>query len=201
VKVLLATANRGKLGELRELFRATGVELLLPADAGIELPRTEETGDTYEVNARLKAAALAAAAGMPALADDSGLEVDALGGAPGIRSARFAGEGATDDENNRKLLSLLRDADVRTARFRCVLVLADPSGGTISAEGVLEGEIAREPRGMGGFGYDPVFFLPERGMHLAELSPAEKHLISHRGRAARSLADRLSRENSGRSGT
>ena len=190
MKVLLASGNRGKLAELRELFQGTGIELLLPADAGIAVPQAEENGASYAENALIKATSLIKASGMPALADDSGLEVDSLDGAPGIHSARFSGPNAADGDNNRKLLSELGGNPVRSARFRCVLVLANPDGSSFSAEGLLEGEIGKEPRGTNGFGYDPVFRLPD-GRHVAELHPREKASISHRARAAKTLAEIL----------
>jgi len=193
VKVLLATANRGKLTELRELLKETGLEFALPTEAGFTLPRVEETGTTYEANALLKARALASLTGLPALADDSGLEVDALGGAPGVRSARFAGEGTTDEANNRKLLASMAGRTDRKARFRCVLVLAWPAGETLSAEGSWEGEIGTESRGSHGFGYDPVFVLPD-SRHAAELNQEEKRRLSHRAKAARRLADLLKKK-------
>jgi XTP/dITP diphosphohydrolase len=177
LKALFATTNRGKLAELR-------------AESGVTLPHVEETGATYLDNALLKARALAAASGLPALADDSGLEVDALGGAPGVRSARYAGEEATDEANNRKLLDALAGAGQRTARFRCVLVLVIPSGETLTADGVLEGTIGTGPKGKNGFGYDPLFVLPD-GRHVAELAPEEKMRISHRAMAAGKLANLL----------
>lgn len=182
--VLLATGNRGKLQELTHIFAGSPVDLRLPQDAGVRRPDVDESGDTYLENALRKAAALAAVSGQPALADDSGLEVDALGGAPGIRSARFAGG---DVENVRRLLAELKDARNRRARFRCVLALVKPAGARYLAEGCLEGEIAPEPRGTAGFGYDPVFLLPPLGKTLAELSFAEKQTMSHRARAAERL--------------
>jgi XTP/dITP diphosphohydrolase len=188
LKALVATANRGKLAELRTLFSGTGLELALPAESGVPLPRVEETGTTYSENALLKARALADASGLPALADDSGLEVDALGGAPGVRSARYSGPGGTDADNNRKLLGVMAGRTDRAARFRCVLALVLPSGETLAAEGVLEGSIGTGPRGSNGFGYDPVFVLPD-GRHVAELPPEEKQRISHRARAAHRLAE------------
>jgi len=188
--VLLATANRGKLAELRELFRGTGLDLRLPADAGVALPAVEESGSSYRENALLKARALAAASGLPALADDSGLEVAALGGAPGIRSARYSGPGGTDSENNGKLLQEMGGRKDREARFVCMLVLAWPSGKTLAAEGILEGKIGEVARGANGFGYDPLFVLPD-GRHLAELMPEEKGRISHRARAAMRMKELL----------
>jgi len=190
LKVLLASGNRGKLQELRDIFRNTPIELFSCAESGIPLPHVEETGATYLENARLKAGALADISGLPALADDSGLEVDTLGGAPGIRSARFAGAGATDAKNTAKLLAEMADSPDRSARFRCVLVVAWPGGESCSSEGILPGRIAATARGTNGFGYDPVFVLPD-GRHLAELAPGEKNAISHRSVAARNMVEVL----------
>lgn len=187
MKALLASGNRGKLRELQNIFGKTGLELVSCAEAGIELPNTPETGSTYLENARLKASALAEASRMPALADDSGLEVDALGGAPGIRSARYAGNRATDADNIARLLAEMGDKAERGARYRCVLVLAWPNGETFTSEGVLDGTIAHTARGKNGFGYDPVFILPD-GRHAAELSAMEKDSVSHRAQAAMNLA-------------
>jgi len=190
LKVLLASGNRGKLLELQNIFLDTPIELVSCADAGVSLPNTEETGDTYLANARLKAEALAKSSGFPALADDSGLEVDALNGAPGIHSARYAGTTASDADNITKLLAQMSEVTRRTARFRCVLVLAWPDGRLVSAEGALGGTIGPGPRGNNGFGYDPVFVLAD-GRHAAELSPGEKDSISHRAVAAQNLKTSL----------
>src|SRR5205085_2026045 len=159
------------------------------------VPDVEETGATLEDNARLKAAALVAAIGLPAVADDTGLEVDALGGAPGVRSARFAGERATYADNVRALLDALAGVagEGRRARFRTVALARFPGGDEVAAVGSCEGTIAVAPRGDGGFGYDPVFIPAEGGdgRTFAEMSPAEKHELSHRGRAFRALAEAL----------
>jgi XTP/dITP diphosphohydrolase len=188
---LLATANRGKLEELKSLFAGTALELAMPADAGIVLPPVEETGATFRENALLKARSLAAASRGWALADDSGLEVDALGGEPGVHSARYAGPEATDAGNVAKLLAALRGVTDRRARFRCVLALAGPDGRTLVAEGVFEGSIATEPAGSGGFGYDPVFVVPGLGKTVAQLPFGGKQRISHRARAAAALRELL----------
>lgn len=194
MKLVLATANPGKAREIDDIVRAAvaGVELVPRPD---DVPGVEESGETLEENARLKAAALADATGLPALADDTGLEVDALHGAPGVRSSRYAGEGASDAENVAKLLRALEDVgeEARTARFVTVALLRFPSGKEITARGVVEGMITTEPRGDSGFGYDPVFAPVEGdGRTFAEMSADDKHAISHRGRALRALADRLS---------
>ena len=185
--VLLATRNRGKLDELQALFRGSPMELVLPESRGVQMPVVNEDMGTFKDNALKKAKALAAASGQWALADDSGLEVDILGGAPGIRSARFAGPGASDEANTRKLLKVLRSTRKRRARFKCVLALAKPGGESITAEGSLEGEISVKASGEGGFGYDPIFFLPQYGRTLAELPFSEKQRLSHRARAAEKL--------------
>jgi XTP/dITP diphosphohydrolase len=198
VRIVLATRNRGKLSEFQRLFeKIEGVEIVSLDDVP-EVPEVVEDGETFEHNARKKALETARATGLPVLSDDSGIEVDALGGAPGVYSARFAGEGATNEENNRKLLALLSDVpdEKRTARFRCVLAFADP-GNTrpdhLHLEtGVCEGRILREPRGRRGFGYDPVFQPVGEERSMAELSPEHKNRISHRGRASVLMRDFLS---------
>ena len=194
MRLLVATKNRGKLEELRRIFDGLDVELV-GADE-LALGDVEETGETFEANALLKARAYAQASGLMALADDSGLEVDALGGAPGVRSARYAGEGGSE-ANVRKLLAALESVEDarRTARFRCVLAVVDPTGplgqDALLAEGACEGRIARAPRGSGGFGYDPVFVPEGMSATMAEISEAEKDRISHRGRASGVMRARL----------
>ena len=185
--VLLATTNRNKLRELQNLFAGSTIDLKHPSDVGTALPRVTETGGTLKENALLKAKALAKASNQLALGDDSGLEVEVLGGAPGIRSARFARDGATDGENTAKLLKVLRSARKRRAKFRCVLALAKPTGETLLAEGFMEGEIAMETMGEGGFGYDPVFWLPAFQRTMAQISFDEKQRISHRAKAVAKL--------------
>lgn len=189
--LVLATRNAGKLREFAHLLRGLPMRLISLKDfPGLELP--PEEGDTYAANALAKARAVAAATGLAALGDDSGLEVDALGGQPGVWSARFAGTPTDDAANNRKLLALLKDVpwEKRTARFRCVLALVYPGSpaGTPFAEtlveGACEGFIAFSPRGEHGFGYDPLFYLPEYGCTMAELPEEVKNRISHRARAA-----------------
>ncbi len=187
-KLLLATNNKGKVREYKSLLEGLDLELVTPAEAGIS-GEIEETGSSLEENARLKAVISAARSGLPALADDSGLEVDALGGEPGVRSARYAGEGASDTDRVLFLLSKLENVpdDKRSARFRCVIALATPKGEVEYCSGECRGVITREPRGGKGFGYDPVFFIPEMGKTMAELSFEEKNGISHRARAARQV--------------
>lgn len=190
--VVVATRNAGKLAEIRAIGAGRGV-VFVPMEASIAA--AEETGETFAENARLKALRCAEATGGLALADDSGLEVDALGGAPGVNSARYAGVGCTYADNNAKLLAALEGVPPqrRTARFRCVMVLAEPGRVLAETQGTLEGRIAHSPRGSGGFGYDPLFYLPERGCTLAELAPEEKNAISHRGQALRRMLREIER--------
>jgi XTP/dITP diphosphohydrolase len=194
VKILLATGNRKKAKEIVAILsegEGPVTEIASLADFP-DLPEPVEDGETFLENARKKARPAAAATGLPTLGEDSGLEVDALGGAPGIYSARYAGEDAADGDNTRKLLEEMKDvpAGKRGGRYRCVAVLAFPDGREVTAEGSCEGEIAFEPRGTGGFGYDPVFLLPD-GRMMAELAPEEKDALSHRGRALRQLRAKL----------
>jgi len=190
---VLATANPDKATEIATVLREAGAAIELverPAD----LPDVDETGATLEENARLKAIEVSVRTGLPAIADDTGLEVDALDGAPGVRSARFAGEDATYADNVALLLERLAGVpdDRRTARFSTVAVARWPDGREVAAIGSVEGRIIREARGAGGFGYDPVFVPTEGdGRTFAEMSPADKHACSHRGRAFRTLAERL----------
>ena len=183
--LLLATRNKGKLKEI-EAILGGGVQLM-SLDDYPDAPEVAEDRDTFEGNAIKKAAEVADATGEITLADDSGLEVDTLDGAPGVYSARFSGEGATDASNNEKLLSLLKGVPEveRTARFRCVIALVTPGGEVETTSAVWEGYIVDEPRGKNGFGYDPLFFSPEHGATSAELSPAKKNRVSHRGQALR----------------
>ncbi len=195
-KLLLATHNLGKIAEYRALLADLSVQIVSLQEAGITLD-VEETGATFEENAILKARSYAALSGLWTWADDSGLEVDALGGAPGIHSARYAGPGATDTDRWRKLLadlaalpgtadepSLGADRGAWTARFRCVVALVAPDGSVHTTEGTLEGQIVPQPQGTHGFGYDPIFLIPEKGQTLAQLPTDYKNLISHRGQAA-----------------
>lgn len=193
-KLLLATNNKGKVEEYRELLEGTGFELVTPVEIGVN-PKVEETGSTFKKNARIKAEEYARVSGMLTLADDSGLEVDALNGEPGIRSSRYAGEGATDEEKIGLLLSRLRDIpeEKRTARFRCVIAIAQPGGEILYACGQCEGIIAFSPLGNEGFGYDPIFYIPELKQTMAEIPAEVKNRISHRGRAAREARQILER--------
>jgi XTP/dITP diphosphohydrolase len=193
VEIVLASGNAGKLAELREILAGAGHVLRAQSEFGIA--DAEETGLTFIENALLKARHAAAATGLPALADDSGLCVDALGGAPGLYSARYGGVHGDSARNIERLLGELCDVPdaARTARFHCVVALLrsadDPR--PLVAEGTWEGRILREPRGARGFGYDPVFLDPDNGVSAAELEPAIKHAISHRGRAVAALKLRL----------
>ncbi len=192
-RLIVATANPGKLREFRALLEGLAFAPETQASAGVTAP--EETGTTFFANALLKAHHAAAATGEAAVADDSGLEVDALGGAPGVYSARYAGPGADDAANNAKLLAALSGVPpgARRARYRCVLVYLDGPGDLepLTAVGTWEGCIVDAPRGAGGFGYDPYFWLPDLAMTAAELDPAEKNRLSHRGRAMRELRAKL----------
>ena len=185
-KLLLATGNPGKARELARLLRSSPWELVGLRDAGVDF-EVDEVGETLEENAALKAKTYARHSGLWALADDSGLEVEALGGAPGVRSRRFAGEGASDADLVRELLRRLDGTPwkQRGARFRSVIAIASPRGELHLCQGVCDGVIDFQPQGGGGFGYDPVFFLPDLGCTMAELSMEEKNRISHRAAAAR----------------
>ena len=197
--LLVASGNAKKLAELRALFAATHVEVVGPREAAVSLPEVIEDAASFEGNARKKASEIARATGLRTLADDSGLEVDALDGLPGVRSARFASDAGellepdVDAANNRLLLRRLESvaAPQRTARFRCVLAVADPTGEVQWVEhGVVEGRLLRAPRGAGGFGYDPLFVPQGETLTMAELSPAAKARLSHRGQALRALLTR-----------
>jgi XTP/dITP diphosphohydrolase len=197
IDVVVSTANRGKLAEIRSALDFGGWRFVPAADLDSEWPSPDEDGETFEANARIKARAAFERFGLAALADDSGLEVDALDGEPGVYSSRYAGECATDAENNRRLLLALQDVSEtrRTARFRCTMVLIAPDGSEVVADGTCEGRIGLAPRGEGGFGYDPLF-EPDAtpGRTMAELTMAEKNAISHRGAALRALRARLAGE-------
>lgn len=195
--LLFATRNAGKVAELREL--TAGLPIEVRSLDGLDLPEVEEDGDTFAANAIKKALAVSEATGLPALADDSGLEVDALSGAPGVFSARYAGPDADDEANNEKLLQALDGvaAGERTARFRSTLALADVAGDLgrecIIASGTCEGSILTERQGTGGFGYDPLFFSPELGVTFAEAGVGPKNQLSHRARAMKLLLPKLTR--------
>jgi len=191
-KLLVATRNLGKAREFREILGSLPLEVTYLDVEGITL-EVEETGTSFAENALQKALAYASVSGMWTWADDSGLEVDALSGGPGIYSARYAGLGASDADRRRKLLDALAGLpwQQRTARFRCVIAIAVPRGEVRIAEGACEGVIAFGPAGDNGFGYDPVFYLPDHGVTMAQLPSEEKNRISHRGRAARTAEQLL----------
>jgi XTP/dITP diphosphohydrolase len=190
-RIAIASRNTHKLREVTRICADWPVTWLTIDDHEGPWPEVEETGSTYLENARLKGVAGAAALDLPALADDSGIEVDALGGRPGPRSARFAGEDATDERNLRELIRSLKGvpASGRTARYRCVALLAHSDGREVYAEGVCEGTLVSKPRGAGGFGYDPIFVPAGWDRTMAELTDDEKDRISHRGRALRALRE------------
>lgn len=192
-RFLIGTANPGKIAEYRRMLAGIDAVLVSPDQLQRVPAEPEENAETYAENAAHKAEAYAAATGLPTIADDSGLEVDALGGAPGVRSRRYFGDDATAEVRNQKLLALLEEAPQRTARFMCVIALAYPGGPTELFEGSVRGEIADRPRyGDGeGFGYDPVFVVGGDGRTMAEMSPEEKDATSHRGLAAAKLRARL----------
>ncbi|WP_139490216.1 XTP/dITP diphosphatase [Brevibacillus dissolubilis] len=193
-RVVLATRNQGKVREFNRLFAPLGWEVVSLAEYP-DAPEVVEDGDTFEANAIKKAKTIANHLGITAIADDSGLEVDALQGAPGVYSARYAGEQATDEDNWRKLLAELKDTPLaqRTARFRCTLAYIEPGEDftPIIATGTCEGVIAHEPFGTNGFGYDPVFFLPQRLCTMAQLSSEDKNQISHRAHAMQNLLEKI----------
>ena len=189
MKLVLASKNPKKLVELNEILSALGVEVCSEADAGVDV-EVEETGSTFEENSLLKAKSVMEASGLPAVADDSGLCVDALNGAPGVYSARYGGPSLDDAGRYRLLLENLR-GQPRGAKFVSVVTCCFPNGDVISARGECPGTIAFAPMGEGGFGYDPVFFLPGLKKTFAQLSPEEKNAISHRGKALRAFAEKL----------
>jgi XTP/dITP diphosphohydrolase len=185
-EIVLATRNRGKIAELAYLLRAYDSMITVRGlDEFPEIGEIEETGSTFVENARIKADAVCSATGLVAIADDSGLEVDALGGAPGVYSARYAGIDANDERNNAKLLDALLGVghERRTARFKCVMVAKAPTGAELVAEGVWEGRVLPSPRGNLGFGYDPLFLDEQLGLSAAEMPPEVKNRRSHRGKA------------------
>jgi XTP/dITP diphosphohydrolase len=189
--LLIGSGNPGKQREWRDLLAGQGAVLVVPQDLDPVPPEPDETGTTFEQNAVHKARAYSVATGLRTLADDSGLEVDALHGAPGLRSRRFFGDGASPEERNTKLLALLDGVTARGARFVCVAALATPDGRVETFDGEVRGEIGLAPRGEGGFGYDPIFVIAGDGRTMAEVSPREKHSLSHRGLAAAKVRARL----------
>ena len=199
MRLLIATSNRHKVEEIRRLLAGAGIDpVTLDAWPAVKAP--EETGRTFEENARAKATYYADATGELTVAEDSGLEIDALGGIPGVESARYAGEETSYPEKFARLYEALDRTGSREspARFVCALVLASPGAIVFEARGVVEGRIAGEPSGAGGFGYDPIFFYPPYGRTLAEVSPEQKAGVSHRGKAFRQLREYLGQERQGR---
>ena len=190
MKFVLATHNPGKLKEMGAILARFGVEVVSPKDLGLTVD-VEETGTTFAENAMLKAKAICAAAQLPAIADDSGLCVDALNGGPGVYSARYGGEGLDDRGRYMLLLNNMRGQTTRAAHFACAIACAFPNGDTLTAEGRCDGTIAFAPMGEGGFGYDPVFFVPEKAKTFGQLTAEEKSAISHRGRALESFVGKL----------
>ena len=190
MRFVLASNNARKLEELRQILSQMGHEVLSQREAGLNLT-VEETGTTFEENARLKARGASDALGLPVIADDSGLMVDALDGAPGVYSARYGGEGLDDRGRNALLLKNMEGKENRSARFVCCICCRFPDGREITARGECPGQILEGPRGKDGFGYDPVFYMPEYGKTMAEMTPVEKNAVSHRGRALERLAAEL----------
>lgn len=189
MRFVLASRNRGKLAEMAELLQGLGVEIVLQSELGLDI-EVEETGETFQDNARLKARAVMEASGLPAIADDSGLCVAALGGGPGVYSARYGGD-ITDEEKVQLLLGNMRGAPTRAAYFACAIVCAFPDGTELTAEGRVDGSIAYAPAGSDGFGYDPVFFYPPAARTFAQMTRQEKAAVSHRGSALRAFAEEL----------
>ena len=190
MKLVLASKNQKKMKEMNEILSGMGVEVCLQSDVGIDID-VEETGTTFEENSLLKARAVMEASGLPAIADDSGLCVDALNGAPGVYSARYGGEGLDDTGRYKLLLANMPRGAARTAKFVSVITCCFPGGDVLTARGECPGTIAFAPMGEGGFGYDPVFFLPKLKKTFAQLSPEEKNAISHRGKALEAFQAKL----------
>jgi len=190
MKLIIASNNAHKIREIKQILGSRFEEILSLKEAGI-CHETVEDGTTFMENARKKATEIAEISGCCALADDSGICAHALNNEPGVYSARYSGQG--DEANNQLLIANLRDKVDRTAHYACAIVLAYPDGSTLSAEGEMHGEVIDTPRGENGFGYDPIFFLPEYGMTSAEISPEEKNRISHRGKALKALVEKLDR--------
>lgn len=185
MKIVAATGNKHKIEEIESITKRFGMNVITKAEAGVGDLEVEETGTTFEENSLIKAEAIMKATGLPAIADDSGLEADALDGAPGVYSARFSGEGATDESNNAKLLKLMENVpdDKRSARFVSVVTLCFPDGTVVAARGECPGTLIRSPQGDGGFGYDPLFVPVGYDKTYAEISAEEKNIISHRAKA------------------
>lgn len=196
MKAVLASHNQKKMAEMRAILSELGIEVLSQADVGVDM-ELEETGTTFEENARIKAKAIMEATGLPAIADDSGLVVDALGGEPGVYSARYGGEGLDDTGRWQLLLKNMEGKEDRACKFVSVICCAFPDGSQLMARGECHGVVAQGPKGEGGFGYDPIFWLPEKGKSMAELPPEEKNSISHRGNALRVFKEELEKKLNG----
>lgn len=196
MKAVLASHNKKKIIEMRDILSQLGVEVLSQADVGVDL-EPEETGATFEENARIKARAVMEATGLPAIADDSGLVVDALNGEPGVYSARYGGEGLDDTGRWKLLLKNMEGQTNRACKFVSVICCAFPDGTELTARGECPGVLDHGPSGEGGFGYDPVFYLPELGRTMAQLAPEEKNKISHRGNALRVFKTELEKKLNG----
>ncbi len=196
MKVVFATSNEHKLAEVRQILSGSGIEVLSLKDVNVSMDEVEETGKTFKENAIIKAKYVAEKAGMAALADDSGLEVDYINKEPGIYSARYMGEDTSYTIKNNNIIERLKDAKEgeRSARFVCAIAAVFPDGRIIDTQGTMEGEIAHEIRGENGFGYDPILYLPKLKKTSAELSPEEKNAISHRGKALRSMKEMLEKQ-------
>ncbi len=193
MRVVFATSNMNKLKEVRDILADSGIEVLSLKDVGVSMDSVEETGSSFEENAIIKAKYVSEKTGLTALADDSGLEVDYINKEPGIYSARYMGEDTSYDIKNANIIERLKDAkaDERSARFVCAIAAVFPDGKVLTSKGTMEGEIAYEPMGENGFGYDPILFIPELNKTSAQLSPAEKNAISHRGKALRDMKELL----------
>ena len=192
MRAVLASHNKKKMKEMREILSRLGVEVVSQSDVGVDL-EPEETGTTFEENARIKARAIMEATGLPAIADDSGLVVDALDGAPGVYSARYGGEGLNDEDRWKLLLKNMEGKTDRACRFVCVICCVLPDGKEVMSRGEVCGVVAQVPDGDGGFGYDPIFYLPEKGCTMARLVAEEKNAISHRGNALRAFREEWER--------
>ena len=196
MKAVLASHNKKKMAEMRAILGELGVEVLSQSDVGVDM-EPEETGTTFEENSRIKAVAIMEATGLPAIADDSGLVVEALDGAPGVYSARYGGEGLDDTGRWQLLLKNMEGKENRACKFVSVICCAFPDGTELMARGEVHGVVAQGPKGEGGFGYDPVFWLPERNKSMAELTAEEKNQISHRGNALRVFKKELEKKLNG----
>ncbi len=201
--IVVATRNKDKYNEIKEILKDMPFEVISMDEAGVDLTADiEETGKTFEENALIKAKKVCELTGEITIADDSGIEIDYLGGAPGIYSSRFGGKDATDFEKNKQILEMLEGVpfEKRSARFTCAIAAAYPDGNHFVVKGSCNGYIGYEPKGSNGFGYDPIFFVPEYGMTTAQMKPEEKHKISHRGNALRLMLNEFKKRNTAQNG-